>query len=34
MEMEKKKRELDDLLNKYLDGNLSEVDAQALSTQI
>ena len=34
MKMEKKERELDDLLNKYLDGNLSEVDARALSTQI
>jgi hypothetical protein len=34
MKMEKKQRELDDLLNKYLDGNLSEVDARALSTQI
>ena len=29
MKMEKKERELDDLLNKYLDGNLSEVDARA-----
>ena len=34
MKMEKKERELDDLLNKYLDGNLSEVDARALSTEI
>ena len=34
MKMEKKERELDDLLNRYLDGNLSEVDARALSTQI
>jgi hypothetical protein len=34
MKMEKKQRELDDLLNKYLDGSLSEVDARALSTQI
>ena len=34
MKMEKKERELDDLLNKYLDGNLSEVDARALSTKI
>ena len=34
MKMEKKKRELDDLLNRYLDGNLSEEDARALSTQI
>jgi hypothetical protein len=34
MKMEKKERELDDLLNKYLDGKLSEVDARALSTQI
>ena len=34
MKMEKKERELDDLLNKYLDGNLSEMDARALSTQI
>ncbi len=32
--MEKKERELDDLLNRYMDGNLSEVDARALSTQI
>jgi len=32
--MEKNKRELDDLLNRYLNGNLSEADAQALSTQI
>ena len=30
MKMEKKERELDDLLNKYLDGNLSEVDALSL----
>ena len=29
-----KERELDDLLNRYLDGNLSEEDARALSTQI
>ena len=34
MKMEKKERELDDLLNRYLDGNLSEEDARALSTQI
>ena len=34
MKMEKKKRELDDLLNRYLDGNLSEEDARALNTQI
>ena len=34
MKMEKKERELDDLLNKYLDGNLTEVDARALSTKI
>ena len=34
MKMEKNKRELDDLLNRYLNGNLSEADAQALSTQI
>ena len=34
MKMEKKERELVDLLNKYLDGNLTEVDARALSTQI
>ena len=34
MKMEKKKRELDDLLNRYLNGNLSEEDARALSTQI
>ena len=34
MKMKKKQRELDDLLNKYLDGNLSELDARALSTQI
>ena len=34
MKMEKKERELDDLLNRYLDGNLSEPDARALSTQI
>ena len=34
MKMEKKKKELDDLLNKYLDGSLSEVDARALSTEI
>lgn len=34
MKMEKKKRELDDLLNKYMDGNLSEEDARVLSTQI
>ena len=34
MKMEKKERELDDLLNRYLDGNLSEEDAQDLSTQI
>ncbi|MDC3335697.1 hypothetical protein OAV71_04240 [Opitutales bacterium] len=32
--MEKKERELDDLLNRYLNGNLSEEDARALSTQI
>ena len=32
--MEKKKRELDDLLNRYLDGNLSEADVRVLSTQI
>ena len=34
MKMEKKQRELDDLLNKYLDGNLTEVDARALSTKV
>ena len=34
MKMEKKERELDDLLNKYLDGNLTEVDARALSTKM
>jgi hypothetical protein len=34
MKMEKKERELDDLLNRYLNGNLSEEDARALSTQI
>ena len=34
MKMEKKKRELDDLLNRYLNGNLSEADVRALSTQI
>jgi hypothetical protein len=34
MKMEKKQRELDDLLNRHLDGNLSEEDARALSTQI
>ena len=34
MKMEMKERELDDLLNRYLDGNLSEVDDRALSTQI
>ena len=34
MKMEKKQRELDDLLNKYLDGNLSEMDTRALSTEI
>ena len=34
MKMEKKKRELDNLLNRYLNGNLSEEDARALSTQI
>ena len=34
MKMEKKQKELDDLLNKYLDGSLSEVDARALSTEI
>ena len=34
MKMEKKERELDDLLNRYLNGNLSEEDARALSTQV
>jgi hypothetical protein len=34
MKMEKKQRELDDVLNKYLEGSLTEVDARALSTQI
>ena len=34
MKMEMNQRELDDLLNRHLDGNLSEEDARALSTQI
>jgi hypothetical protein len=34
MNMEKNQRELDDLLNGYLDGNLSEDDARTLSHQI
>lgn len=34
MKMDKNTSDLDDLLNKYLDGNLSEEDARALSTQI